>query len=143
MRHTILAAIALTLAAILGNDASAQNTLPDLENDSVRTAIRLKGLEIQRDKLQAEIKEQDAKRNKQLTDVSAATTEEMNNRQDSICLALRSQLVDINLQIKEISPKPSTEVFVQQYNNLLNKQEQTSNKDEKADNAEAVKESDK
>lgn len=47
--------------------------------------------------LEKEIAEQDAKRNRQIPGVAPETMEGINDRQDSICLALRSQLVDLKL----------------------------------------------
>lgn len=48
------------------------------------------------------------------------TLEEMNDRQDSVCLALRSELVDVILEIKENSVDIPSSVLIQQYNGLLN-----------------------
>ena len=45
---------------------------------------------------------QDSKRNAVYNGVSPETQERMNDRQDSLCLDLRSQLVDVQLEIKEV-----------------------------------------
>ena len=43
-----------------------------------------------------------AERNAVYNGVSPETQERMNDRQDSLCLDLRSQLVDVQLEIKEV-----------------------------------------
>lgn len=99
-------------------------------NDSIATAVRLNGLQSKKDKLEKKIKVEDGKRNSQITGVSPETLEEMNNRQDSICLALRSELVDVILEIKELSPDVATPQLLQQYNNLVNKKDENPAKKE-------------
>lgn len=123
MRNKILLYVIVFIAAISCNDALALS--PATRNDSIATTLRLNGLQTKRDKLQNEIKAADAKRNKQITGVSPETLEAMNDRQDSICLALRSELVDVILEIKEISPEVTSPVLLQQYNNLVGKPEQS------------------
>lgn len=100
-------------------------------NDSIATAVRLNGLQSKKDKLEKEIKVEDGKRNSQISGVSPETLETMNNRQDSICLALRSELVDVILEIKELSPDVAIPQLLQQCNNLVNKKEGNSAKKEK------------
>lgn len=99
-------------------------------NDSIATAVLLNGLQSKKDKLEKEIKVEDGKRNSQIAGVSPETLEIMNNRQDSICLALRSELVDIILEIKELSPDVATPQLLQQYNNLVNKKDENPAKKE-------------
>lgn len=70
-------------------------------NDTIQ-AIRLKALSAQEESLQKKIQEQDKKRNATYNDVSTETMEKLNDRQDSICLDLRSQLVTIQLEMAEI-----------------------------------------
>lgn len=96
-------------------------------NDSIATAIRLNSLQNKRESLQREIKAQDTKRDKQIAGVSAATLEEMNDRQDSICLALRSELVDVILEIKELSPTVDSPQLINHLNNLVNRKENVDN----------------
>lgn len=71
------------------------------KNDSVANVARLKTLQTKRDSLSTLIKQEDAKRNRQLNGVSEEVQEQMNDRQDSLCLDLRSQLVDVQLEIWE------------------------------------------
>ncbi len=99
-------------------DFSAQTTAA---NDSIASAVRLKTLHNKKDSLQKEIKLQDSKRNRQISGVSAETMEEMNNRQDSLCLALRSELTDVMLEIKELSPGVASPQLINQMNNLINR----------------------
>lgn len=107
------------MAAFLGVEASAQ-TAP-AQNDSIAFALKLKGLQNRKGQLQKEIKVQDAKRNRQIAGVSPETLEEMNIRQDSICLALRSELTDVMLEMREVAPDTLSPAIIQNYNNLINK----------------------
>ena len=57
----------------------------------------------------------------------------MNDRQDSICLELRSQLVDLDLELKELVPDKTITKIVEQLNILNQRQEednQPSNKEQ-------------
>lgn len=121
-RHTIGYVLLLVMAAFTGSDLFAQNT--PSRNDSIAATLRLHGLKARREKLQQEIKVQDAKRNKQVAGVAPETLEEMNDRQDSVCLALRSQLMEVILEIKEVSPEVASPALLQQYNQLINKPNQ-------------------
>lgn len=121
-RHTIGYVLLLVMAAFTGSDLFAQNT--PSRNDSIAATLRLHGLQARREKLQQEIKVQDAKRNKQVAGVAPETLEEMNDRQDSVCLALRSQLMEVILEIKEVSPEVASPALLQQYNQLINKPKQ-------------------
>ena len=121
-RHTIGYVLLLVMAAFTGSDLFAQNT--PSRNDSIAATLRLHGLKARREKLQQEIKVQDAKRNKQVAGVAPETLEEMNDRQDSVCLALRSQLMEVILEIKEVSPEVASPALLQQYNQLINKSKQ-------------------
>lgn len=73
-------------------------------SDSIMAAIQLRSLQQQRQQLQAQIKTEDAKRNSRVDGVSAQAQEAINDRQDSICLNLRSQLVDVELRLQELQP---------------------------------------
>ena len=106
-------------------DTQQANLQQVIKTDSIATALRLKTLQSKRESLQKEIKAQDAKRNKQIPGVSAETLEEMNNRQDSICLALRSELTDVILEIRELSPSVASPQLINQYNNLVNRPDST------------------
>ena len=112
------AVMAPMLIAPMSPCAIAQNTG---SNDSIATVLRLNTLQNQKESLQREIKTQDAKRNKQIAGVSAETLEEINDRQDSICLELRSQLTDVILEIKELSPNVLSPQLINRYNTLIHK----------------------
>lgn len=118
MKQKFLLYATIAIASLVGNDAFAQST--PVRNDSIAANLKLNGLRSKRDKLQKEIKIQDAKRNIQTNGVTPETLEEMNDRQDSVCLALRSKLVDVILEIKENSVDIPSSVLIQQYNGLLN-----------------------
>lgn len=118
MKRKFLLYATIAIASLVGNDVFAQST--PVRNDSIATNLKLNGLRSKRDKLQKEIKIQDAKRNIQTNGVTPETLEEMNDRQDSVCLALRSELVDVILEIKENSVDIPSSELIQQYNGLLN-----------------------
>lgn len=123
--------IAIAIMTIAGSSSFAMSPQTNTSrNDSIATAVRLNGLQSKKDNLQKEIKIEDGKRNFQIAGVSAETLETMNNRQDSICLNLRSELVDVILEIKELSPDVATPQLLQQYNNLVNKKEENPAKKE-------------
>jgi len=79
-------------------------------NDTIQ-AVRLKALSAQEKSLQKKIQEQDKKRNATYNDVSTETMERLNDRQDSICLDLRSQLVTIQLEMAEIKKENLKQVL--------------------------------
>lgn len=121
MKKIILlsAIVAVTLSASQG--ISSQSVERD---DSITTALRLNSLQNKKESLQREIRVQDAKRDKQIAGVSAATLEEMNDRQDSLCLSLRSELVDVILEIKELTPTTAVSPqLMNQLNNLVNRKD--------------------
>lgn len=134
MNRIIISGVLAILAGFLSIDISAQTNAS--RNDSIATAVRLNSLQSKKEKLEKEIKVEDGKRNSQIAGVSPETLEAMNNRQDSTCLALRSELVDVILEIKELSPDVATPQLLQQYNNLVNKK--TENPDNTEGNAQSV-----
>lgn len=73
-------------------------------NDSIVVSVKLKELSLKRDNLIKQIKVEDAKRDMSINGVTFETQERLNDRQDSICLDLRSQLVSVELEIKELQP---------------------------------------
>ena len=99
-------------------------------SDSISIALRLKTLRSQKERLQEEIREQDTKRNKQIVGVSAKTLEYMNNKQDSICLELRSALTDVNLEIKELMTITVTPQLMNQINSIIKSQNRSKPKEE-------------
>lgn len=59
----------------------------------------------ERQELQKRLDAEMSKRNTYVPGATHEALEEYNDRQDSLCLALKSELVDINLQIAEIRSK--------------------------------------
>ena len=122
MKKLILSLAVVAMSLSMTQINSAQTTSQSvLRNDSIATALRLNTLQNKKEVLQKEIKNQDSKRNRQIAGVSAETLEEMNNKQDSLCLALRSDLVDVILEIKELSPNVASPNLINQYNNLIHR----------------------
>lgn len=112
----LFAVVAISLS--MAQEISAQTIA---KNDSIAIALRLNSLQNKKESFQREIKVQDSKRDRQISGVSAETLEKMNDKQDSLCLTLRSELVDVILEIKEISPNVASPQLINQYNNLVHK----------------------
>lgn len=109
---------AALLLLLLGTAAAAQT--PDL---SARiSALKVRELNMRKEALQQQIAVEDAKRNQSVDGVSPEEQERLNDQQDSICLQLRSDLVSVELQLKELVPDQTTATLVNQYNQLLNMQ---------------------
>ena len=97
-----------------------------IENtDSITANLKLKMLQGKRENIQKRIKAEDAKRNRQIAGVSPERLEEMNDRQDSICLALRSELIDVTLEIKELTPPVNTQAIATPLSQILNTRSQS------------------
>ena len=129
--YIIAGAVALAAAVITPSTVSATSpatpqTIPATvmasRTDSLARATRIHNLKLRKESLEKDIRTEDRKRNRQIAGVSPETLEEMNNRQDSICLALRSQLVDVTLELKELTPTVQSPVLVNQVNQMLNVQ---------------------
>ena len=80
--------------------------------DSVAHFNNMKLLETKEQNLKKKLNEEMQKRNATYSGVSAEALEEMNDRQDSICLDLKSQIVDVQLQIRDIR-KQQASSFIQ------------------------------
>ena len=96
------------------------------QNDSTVNAIKIKNLKNQKVALQKQIAAEDKKRNAVIEGVSPETLEKRNERQDSICLELRSRLTAIELDLKELGADNATVQIAQQYNNLVHNNQQDS-----------------
>lgn len=108
----LLAFASFTTASAQGQTAaSAQDKA---RSDSAVNALKVKNLRAQITALDKQIKQEDAKRNKTVLGVSPEQLEIMNDRQDSVCLALRSQRTDKELELKEITAKQTAAVIAQQ-----------------------------
>lgn len=128
MKRIILPIAIIAIAEFSSFAMSPQTSTS--RSDSIATAVKLNSLQSKKYKLENEIKIADGKRNSQIAGVSPETLEAINNRQDSICLALRSELVDVILEIKELSSDVATPQLLQQYNNLVNKKDENPAKKE-------------
>ena len=96
------------------------------QNDSTVNAIKIKNLNNRKATLQKQIAVEDKKRNTVIEGVSPETLEKRNERQDSICLELRSELTDVELELKELGADNTTAQIAQQYNNLIHHNQQDS-----------------
>lgn len=106
--------LAVVVCATLTAPALAQNVV----NDSIVNAIKIKELTIRKESLQKQIKIEDAKRNQIVNGITPETQEMLNDKQDSICLDLRSQLVSVELELKELVPNRTIATIVNRLNNL-------------------------
>lgn len=105
-------------------DCSAQNQTS--QNDSTVNAIKIKNLKNRKAALQKQMAVEDKKRNAVIEGVSQETLEKRNERQDSICLELRSELTVVELELKELGADNTTAQIAQQYNNLIHHNQQDS-----------------
>ena len=92
------------------------NVSAQTKADTVKVQIKIKELKQTEATLKKRIETEDKKRNRNIEGVSEISMNEMNQRQDSICLDLRSQLVDVQLQVKELelSIKPDATLAPEQ-----------------------------
>lgn len=93
-------------------------------NDSVMNVVKIKLLTEKKAKLKRQIAIEDAKRNEVVNGVTPEVQEMLNDKQDSICLELRSQLVAVELELKEFVPEHMVSTIVGQLN-LLNQKQQS------------------
>lgn len=131
----ILKILAITLLAALAFPAFAQNR-PQADEATVN-AIKVKELTLKKESLLKKIAAEDAKRDQSINGVAPETQEMLNDRQDSVCLALRSQLVSVNLELKELTAdkpvaldpnSPTTIAIINQFNELKEEYENSQNK---------------
>ena len=128
---TILGILLISTAALAQNSQStvpAQDT-QDVSQDSTLIALKIKELNARKEALAKQIKAEDAKRNRAVHGVSPETQEILDDKQDSICLALRSQLVAVNLELKELVPDRTTSSIVNYFNDLMKPEEEENRKD--------------
>ena len=92
------------------------NVSAQTKADTVKVQIKIKELKQAEATLKKRIETEDNKRNRNIEGVSETSMDEMNLRQDSVCLDLRSQLVDVRLQVKELelSIKPDATLSPEQ-----------------------------
>lgn len=128
---TILGILLISTAALAQN---SQSTVPaqdiqDARQDSTLIALKIKELNARKEALAKQIKAEDAKRNRAVHGVSPETQEILDDKQDSICLALRSQLVAVNLELRELVPDRTTSSIVNYFNDLMKPEEEENRKD--------------
>lgn len=117
--------IMITFLVFIYLIVSAQQRLSP--NDSIMNIVRVKALIENRAELKKQIAVEDAKRNKVINGVTPEVQEAMNDEQDSICLNLRSQLVALELELKELLPDKTSASIISQLN-LLNQGQQSNEK---------------
>ena len=120
----LIFALPLLMAAMLVMPSQAAGREATTGTDSITTAIRLNTLNKQRQDLQDSIKVADAARNASIDGVSPERLEQINDQQDSLCLALRSRLVSVELEIEEITPDRVPSQLLQQYGDMLQNSQQ-------------------
>ncbi|MGM9768330.1 MAG: hypothetical protein ACI3Z0_07710 [Candidatus Cryptobacteroides sp.] len=131
-RLTTILGILLISTAVLAQNS--QSTVPaqdtqDARQDSTLIALKIKELNTRKEALAKQIKAEDAKRNRAVQGVSPETQERLDDKQDSICLALRSQLVAVNLELKELVPDRTTSSIVNYFNDLMKPEEEENRED--------------
>lgn len=89
------------------------------QNDSIVNAIKIKNLKDRKAELKKRIATEDKKRNTVIEGVSPETLEKIIERQDSICLELRSELTAVELELKELGADIATTQIAQQFNRLI------------------------
>ena len=120
----LIFALPLLMAAMLVMPSQAAGREATTGTDSITTAIRLNTLNKQRQDLQDSIQVADAARNASIDGVSPERMEQINDQQDSLCLALRSRLVSVELEIEEITPDRVPSQLLQQYGDMLQNSQQ-------------------
>ena len=111
---TIYALFLICASAVISTAAVSN----DDKGEQLRHIIKVRELNNRKENLKEQIMIEDAKRNQAQPGVAPETMELMNERQDSICLDLRSQLVSVELQLKELVPNGNIEDILQNYNAL-------------------------
>lgn len=116
MKTKIFTGLILAIIAVFDSiNASAQEKT---SADSTATVIKLRALNQKKEGLTKRIATEDKKRNQTIDGVSPISMEQINLAQDSICLELRSELVSVDLEIKELTPNATANNIIQQFNNL-------------------------
>ena len=129
---TILGILLISATAAFAENT--QSTVPaqdiqDTRQDSTLIALKIKELNTRKEALAKQIKAEDAKRNRAVQGVSPETQERIDDKQDSISLALRSQLVAVNLELKELVPDRTTSSIVNYFNDLMKPEEEENRED--------------
>lgn len=103
--YIMVVALAGSTWSMAGNEATTTTSTitesKEIKADSLQNP-RMKALILQENNLKKQIQEADKKRNAVYNGVLPETAEALNDRQDSICLDLRSRLVSVQLEMAEI-----------------------------------------
>ena len=113
----------ILIVAVLSLMACVSFAQEPVKNSTLNT-LKVKELRLTKTSLEKQIAEEDKKRNQVVNGVTPETQELLNNRQDSICLDLRSQLVEVELELKELVPNKTVTNIVNQFNQLQNAQQE-------------------
>lgn len=114
----------ITMALFIVSYPDAVCAQGKAQADSTVNVIRLKMLKKHQMELKKKIEMEDKKRNRTLEGVSTESLDQMNLVQDSICLELRSELISVELEIRELIPNAIPTRLIQQYNHLRHSQPQ-------------------
>lgn len=94
----------------------AQNVTP--VSDSTMVSKKIEELIKEKDMLESQISMEDAKRNQSVSGIAPKTQERLNDRQDSLCLALRSRLLSVELELSELVPDKTIGVIVNHFEDM-------------------------
>lgn len=104
-KHGVMKLMKILLLSVTGLlftsvDVEAQEK--STQNDSTVTAVRVRNLNKRKVSLQKRIAAEDKKINTVIEGATYETVERRRDRQDSVCLQLRSDLVEVELELKEL-----------------------------------------
>lgn len=120
----------IVLALTMMSSVSVFSQETESNQDSITTVLKIKELKVREHNLKNKIAVEDAKRNQHLEGVTPETQERLNNKQDSICLDLRSQLVEVELEMKELIPNKTIAAALGQYNELNDRNKEVAKPEE-------------
>ena len=105
----------------------ALSVLPAYSQD-VRTAkdptsasIKIEELKREKNMLENQIVTEDAKRNQSIAGVAPQTLERLNDKQDSLCLEIRSRLLSVELELSELEPDKTFDIIANQLEKMNGK----------------------
>lgn len=104
--------ISAGLLALFAIPAYSQNIVS--VSDSAAVSIKIEELKRKKDMLEKQIKAEDAKRNQSIAGIAPQTQERLNDRQDSVCLEIRSALLSVELELSELAPDKTFEIIAGQ-----------------------------
>jgi len=116
----------LTVIFMIATSLSVNAQKQSSRNDSTMNAIKIKNIKTRKALLMKQIVAEDKKRNAVIGGVTPETLEIRNKKQDSVCLQLRSVLVDVELELKELERRNMTSQIIQQVNTLRQNQNKDS-----------------